>query len=77
MWIWPNQSEAEMFGQKNWEGHNEDSSDNNCMFCLTQHCIVMNNDFDRYVLNNHLVQYVEGDELEANDIRQAIVDYLY
>ena len=47
------------------------------MFCLTQHCIVMNNDFDRYVLNNHLVQYVEGDELEANDIRQAIVDYLY
>lgn len=29
------------------------------------------------VLNNHLVQYVEDDELEANDIRQAIVDYLY
>ena len=47
------------------------------MFCLTQHCIVMKNDFDRYVLNNHLVQYVEDDELEANDIRQAIVDYLY
>ena len=30
-----------------------------------------------YVLNNHLVQYVEEDELEANDIRQAIVDYWY
>lgn len=30
-----------------------------------------------YVLNNHLVQYVEEDELEVNDIRQAIVDYWY
>lgn len=37
----------------------------------------MNGDFDGYVLNNHLMQYVGDDELEANDIRQVIVDYLY
>ena len=37
----------------------------------------MNDDFDGYVLNNRLMQYVRDDELEANDIRQVIVDYLY
>ena len=46
--------------------------------CVLQNiCILMNDDFEGHVLNNHLVQYVGDDELEANDIRQAIVDYLF
>lgn len=46
--------------------------------CVLQNiCILMNDDFDGHVLNNHLVQYVGDDEFEANDIRQAIVDYLF
>lgn len=47
-------------------------------FCVLQNiCILMNDDFDGHVLNNHLVQYVGDGEFEANDIRQAIVDYLF
>ena len=47
--------------------------------CCVLHniCILMNDDFDGRVLNNHLVHYVGDDELAANDIRQAIVDYLF
>ena len=40
-------------------------------------CILMNDDFDGLVLNNHLAHYVGDDELEANDARQAIVDYFF
>ena len=47
--------------------------------CCVLHniCIFMNDDFDGHVLNNHLVHYVGDDELAANDVRQAIVDYLF
>jgi len=47
--------------------------------CCVLHniCILKNDDFDGRVLNNHLVHYVGDDELAANDIRQAIVDYLF
>ena len=39
--------------------------------------ILMNDDFDGHVLNNHLVHYVGDYELSASDVREAIVDYLF
>lgn len=47
--------------------------------CCVSHniFILMNDDFDGHVLNNQLVHYVGYDELATNDVRQAIVDYLF
>ena len=45
--------------------------------CLLHNICILMNDFNGHVINNHILQYVGDDELEANDIRQAIVDYLF
>lgn len=46
--------------------------------CVLQNiCILKNDDFDAHVLKNNFVHYFGDDELAANNIKRAIVDYLF